>query len=124
MYLAAEHFVRAPQWEWYILGYFFFAGLTGGAYALATLLRLVGEPRFQRRRRHPRSVRRLLHWRLARRQHPADLERHVVAGRAFSCLGTQRFGRADRPSHKIPPRRRVQPRPPPPGGRVLLDPGA
>lgn len=45
MYLAAEHFVRAPQWEWYVLGYFFFAGLTGGAYALATLLRLVGEPR-------------------------------------------------------------------------------
>ena len=45
MLLAAEHFVRAPQWEWYILGYFFFAGLTGGAYALATLLRLVGEPR-------------------------------------------------------------------------------
>ena len=45
MLLAAEHFVRAPQWEWYILAYFFFAGLTGGAYALATLLRLVGEPR-------------------------------------------------------------------------------
>ena len=46
MYLAAaEHFVRAPQWEWYILGYFFFAGLTGGCYALATLLRLVGDPR-------------------------------------------------------------------------------
>lgn len=45
IYLAAEHFVRAPQWTWYILGYFFFAGLTGGTYALATLLRLVGEPR-------------------------------------------------------------------------------
>jgi formate-dependent nitrite reductase membrane component NrfD len=47
MYLAAaaEHFVRAPQWQWYILGYFFFAGLTGGCYALATLLRLVGDPR-------------------------------------------------------------------------------
>jgi formate-dependent nitrite reductase membrane component NrfD len=45
IYLAAEHFVRAPQWTWYILGYFFFAGLTGGSYALATLLRLVGEPR-------------------------------------------------------------------------------
>ena len=45
MYLAAEHFVRAPQWEWYILGYFFFAGLTGGSYALATLLRLVGDAR-------------------------------------------------------------------------------
>ena len=45
MYLAAEHFVRAPQWTWYILGYFFFAGLSGGSYALATLLRLVGDAR-------------------------------------------------------------------------------
>jgi formate-dependent nitrite reductase membrane component NrfD len=45
MYLAAEHFVRAPGWTWYILGYFFFAGLTGGSYALATLLRLVGDAR-------------------------------------------------------------------------------
>jgi formate-dependent nitrite reductase membrane component NrfD len=45
MYLAAEHFVRAPAWTWYILGYFFFAGLTGGCYALATLLRLVGDPK-------------------------------------------------------------------------------
>src|SRR5258708_11980784 len=45
IYLAAEHFVRAPQWTWYILFYFFFAGLSGGSYALATLLRLVGGPR-------------------------------------------------------------------------------
>lgn len=45
MLLAAEHFVRAPQWTWYILGYFFFAGLTGGCYALATILRLVGHER-------------------------------------------------------------------------------
>lgn len=45
IYLAAEHFVRAPDWTWYILGYFFFAGLCGGSYALATLLRLVGDPR-------------------------------------------------------------------------------
>jgi formate-dependent nitrite reductase membrane component NrfD len=44
-YLAAEHFVRAPGWEWYILGYFFLAGLTGGCYALATLLRQVGGAR-------------------------------------------------------------------------------
>jgi len=42
---AAEHFVRAPQWTWYILGYFFFAGLSGGAYAVATLLRLAGDQR-------------------------------------------------------------------------------
>jgi formate-dependent nitrite reductase membrane component NrfD len=39
MFLAAEHFVRAPAWEWYILGYFFLAGLSGGSYAIATLLR-------------------------------------------------------------------------------------
>jgi len=45
IYLAAEHFVRAPAWTWYILGYFFFAGLCGGCYAVATLLRLVGDPR-------------------------------------------------------------------------------
>ena len=45
IYLAAEHFVRAPEWTWYILGYFFFAGLTGGSYAVATLLRLVGDRR-------------------------------------------------------------------------------
>src|SRR5437899_7996925 len=42
--LLAEHFVRSPQWEWFILGYFFLAGLTGGSYALATMLRLLGGP--------------------------------------------------------------------------------
>jgi len=41
----AEHFVKAPQWEWYILAYFFLGGLTGGMYALATMLRLWGSPR-------------------------------------------------------------------------------
>ncbi|HEV2415774.1 MAG TPA: NrfD/PsrC family molybdoenzyme membrane anchor subunit [Candidatus Dormibacteraeota bacterium] len=45
MYLAAEHFVRAPQWTWYILFYFFFAGLAGGSYVIGTLLRLSGDPR-------------------------------------------------------------------------------
>jgi formate-dependent nitrite reductase membrane component NrfD len=35
----AQHFVRDPHWTWYILGYFFFAGLSGGSYAIATLLR-------------------------------------------------------------------------------------
>ena len=40
----AEHFVRAPEWTWYILFYFFFAGLAGGAYVLATMLRLSGDP--------------------------------------------------------------------------------
>lgn len=43
--LAAEHFAGPPHWEWYIWGYFFLAGLTGGSYALATMLRLWGEPR-------------------------------------------------------------------------------
>src|SRR5262247_2020078 len=40
---AAQHFVRAPGWTWYILFYFFFAGLAGGSYAIATLLRLYGD---------------------------------------------------------------------------------
>ncbi|HYZ00371.1 MAG TPA: NrfD/PsrC family molybdoenzyme membrane anchor subunit, partial [Candidatus Binatia bacterium] len=42
---AAEHFVGAPHWTWYILGYFLFAGLSGGSYALATLLRHWGTSR-------------------------------------------------------------------------------
>src|SRR5438132_1345876 len=45
MIILAEHFVRAPQWTWYILFYFLFAGLAGGAYVVATLLRLSGDPR-------------------------------------------------------------------------------
>src|SRR5207302_51375 len=45
MIFLAEHFVRAPQWTWYILFYFLFAGLAGGAYVVATLLRLSGDPR-------------------------------------------------------------------------------
>jgi formate-dependent nitrite reductase membrane component NrfD len=39
-----EHFVRPPDWGWWILLYFFFGGLTGGSYALGTLLRLSGRP--------------------------------------------------------------------------------
>jgi polysulfide reductase chain C len=39
----AQHFVRPPEWSWYIVPYFFLAGLAGGCYALATLLRLRGE---------------------------------------------------------------------------------
>lgn len=45
MFLAAEHFVRAPDWTWFILGYFFLAGLSGGSYVIATLLRLSGDAR-------------------------------------------------------------------------------
>jgi formate-dependent nitrite reductase membrane component NrfD len=41
----AEHYVQAPQWTWYILFYFFFAGLSGGSYVVSTLLRLSGDPR-------------------------------------------------------------------------------
>ena len=42
---------RAPQWTWYIVFYFFLGGLAGGAYVIATLLRLMGDPR--RRGRGP-----------------------------------------------------------------------
>jgi formate-dependent nitrite reductase membrane component NrfD len=41
-FLAAEHFVRAPNWGWWILLYFFFAGIAGGSYVMGTLLRLWG----------------------------------------------------------------------------------
>jgi hypothetical protein len=41
----AEHFASPPQWEWWILGYFFFGGIAGGSYALGTLLRFAGDPR-------------------------------------------------------------------------------
>jgi formate-dependent nitrite reductase membrane component NrfD len=39
----AQHFVRAPEWTWFIVPYFFLAGLAGGSYFIATLLRLWGE---------------------------------------------------------------------------------
>jgi len=42
--MMAEHFTHPPEWTWYILGYFFFAGLSGGLYALGTALRLWGRP--------------------------------------------------------------------------------
>lgn len=41
----AEHFVQAPHWEYWIALYFFTAGLSGGSYAIATMLRLWGTPR-------------------------------------------------------------------------------
>lgn len=40
-----DHFVAPPQWEWYIVWYFFLGGLAGGAYLIGTLLRLLGDPR-------------------------------------------------------------------------------
>lgn len=39
-----QHFVASPEWHWYIVWYFFLGGIAGGAYALGTLLRLVGDP--------------------------------------------------------------------------------
>jgi polysulfide reductase chain C len=44
----AEHFAAPPGWEWWILAYFFFGGLSGGSYAIGTLLRLVGTAADQR----------------------------------------------------------------------------
>jgi formate-dependent nitrite reductase membrane component NrfD len=44
-FLAAEHFVQPPEWLGWILFYFFFAGLAGGAYVLATMLRFSGDAR-------------------------------------------------------------------------------
>jgi formate-dependent nitrite reductase membrane component NrfD len=44
--LLAEHFVRPPNWTWYILFYFFLAGLSGGCYAIGALLRLTGRPSY------------------------------------------------------------------------------
>jgi formate-dependent nitrite reductase membrane component NrfD len=35
----AQHFVGDPEWTWYILAYFFLAGLAGGSYFLAAFLR-------------------------------------------------------------------------------------
>jgi polysulfide reductase chain C len=40
----AQHFAGDPEWTWYILGYFFLAGLAGGSYFLATFLRHWGTP--------------------------------------------------------------------------------
>jgi polysulfide reductase chain C len=41
----SQHFVAPPQWEWYIVWYFFLGGLAGGAYALGAILRLFGDRR-------------------------------------------------------------------------------
>jgi formate-dependent nitrite reductase membrane component NrfD len=39
-----EHFAGSPHWTWYILVYFFCAGLSGGSYVIASLFRLRGSP--------------------------------------------------------------------------------
>ena len=41
----SQHFVAPPQWEWYIVWYFFLGGIAGGVYVLGTLLELVGDHR-------------------------------------------------------------------------------
>jgi formate-dependent nitrite reductase membrane component NrfD len=41
---ATQHFAGPPEWTWFILFYFFLAGLAGGAYFLGTLLRYWGTP--------------------------------------------------------------------------------
>jgi formate-dependent nitrite reductase membrane component NrfD len=38
-----QHFAGSPHWTWYILAYFFFAGLAGGSYFIASLFRLRGD---------------------------------------------------------------------------------
>ncbi len=40
--MPGEHFVVAPNWTWFILLYFFFAGISGGAFVIGTMLRLWG----------------------------------------------------------------------------------
>lgn len=45
MLAETQHFAGPPEWTWYILFYFFLAGLAGGSYFLATVLRYWGTPR-------------------------------------------------------------------------------
>jgi polysulfide reductase chain C len=40
----AQHFAGDPHWTWYILAYFFLAGLAGGSYFIAVFLRHWGTP--------------------------------------------------------------------------------
>jgi len=42
--MPGEHFVVPPHWEWYILLYFFFAGIAGGTFVIGTMMRLWGNP--------------------------------------------------------------------------------
>ncbi len=43
-----EHFAAPPNWEWWILLYFFFAGIAGGSYTIGTLIRVFGTAADQR----------------------------------------------------------------------------
>jgi len=37
-------FTASPEWQWLIIGYFFLGGIAGGAYVLAALIDLFGDP--------------------------------------------------------------------------------
>jgi len=41
----SPHLAAPPGWGWYVVLYFFFGGISGGAYALGTMLRLWGDRR-------------------------------------------------------------------------------
>jgi len=43
--MSHEHFTVSPDWKWYILLYFFLAGIAGGAYVIGALLRFAGSGR-------------------------------------------------------------------------------
>jgi formate-dependent nitrite reductase membrane component NrfD len=43
--MAHEHFAVSPDWKWYILVYFFLAGIAGGAYVIGALIRFAGDTR-------------------------------------------------------------------------------
>ena len=36
--------LQIPQWEWWIIGYFFLGGIAGGAYFTSAIIELVGGP--------------------------------------------------------------------------------
>jgi formate-dependent nitrite reductase membrane component NrfD len=39
-----NYFVADPEWGWWIIGYFFLGGIAAGAYFMATMIDLVGNP--------------------------------------------------------------------------------
>jgi len=46
--MPSTFFTASPQWRWFIVAYFFFGGLAGGSYFLATLMDLFGTSRDRR----------------------------------------------------------------------------
>jgi len=46
--MPSTFFTASPQWRWFIVAYFFFGGLAGGSYFLATLMDLFGKGRDRR----------------------------------------------------------------------------